>query len=195
MIIDPLSKLFSGDFSMVTVNEYEEEHEITRNFKLPTLFPVSQPIIPEKERADNKIQLTPLAFTDIDSWAETEYKKEKFEFNPENDIQGPIPVAVAIDYKSDKRKSGSGRMVIIGDSDFISNSFLRFSGNRDFFLNIINWLAQEEELISIRPKATKIPTIHITQRVGTFFFYSTMVALPIIILIIGGFIFFKRRYS
>ena len=41
---------------------------------------------------------------------------------------------------------------MIGSSRWIDNSFLRFNGNRDLFLNVLNWLSSDEDLISIRPK-------------------------------------------
>ena len=44
------------------------------------------------------------------------------------------------------------RIVVIGDSDFASNGILGVQGNRDFFLNSVNWLAQQENLIAIRPR-------------------------------------------
>ena len=43
-------------------------------------------------------------------------------------------------------------MAAFGDSDFASNGFLGFQGNRDFLLNTVAWLAQDVDLISIRPK-------------------------------------------
>ena len=43
-------------------------------------------------------------------------------------------------------------MVVIGDSDFAANSVLGVQGNRDLFLNTVNWLAQQENLIAIRPR-------------------------------------------
>ena len=41
---------------------------------------------------------------------------------------------------------------MIGDSDFAANGFLGFGGNRDLFLNVVNWLAGQESLISVRPR-------------------------------------------
>ena len=43
-------------------------------------------------------------------------------------------------------------MAAIGDSDFIANAYLGVEGNRDLFMNTVNWLAQQENLIAIRPK-------------------------------------------
>jgi ABC-type uncharacterized transport system involved in gliding motility auxiliary subunit len=42
--------------------------------------------------------------------------------------------------------------VVVGNSAFVSNGFFRLSGNKDFALNAVSWVAHEEAKISIRPK-------------------------------------------
>ena len=44
------------------------------------------------------------------------------------------------------------RLAVIGDSDFATNGIVGIQGNRDLFLNTISWLAQQENLIAIRPR-------------------------------------------
>lgn len=44
------------------------------------------------------------------------------------------------------------RLVVIGDSDFAANGSVGFGGNRDLFMNALNWLAGAESLISVRPR-------------------------------------------
>ena len=48
------------------------------------------------------------------------------------------------------------RVVVVGDSDFASNGVLGIQGNRDLFMNMVGWLSQQENLISIRPKEAAI---------------------------------------
>ena len=43
------------------------------------------------------------------------------------------------------------RLVVVGDSDFARNRAIGIQGNREIFLNMANWLAQQEDLIAIRP--------------------------------------------
>ena len=54
--------------------------------------------------------------------------------------------------KPDAAASPETRIVAIGDSDFASNGWLGIPGNRDLFMNSVNWLAQQENMISIRPR-------------------------------------------
>jgi ABC-type uncharacterized transport system involved in gliding motility auxiliary subunit len=43
-------------------------------------------------------------------------------------------------------------VVAFGDADFASNQLLSFEGNQDFFLNTVAWLAEDADLISVRPR-------------------------------------------
>jgi ABC-type uncharacterized transport system involved in gliding motility auxiliary subunit len=54
---------------------------------------------------------------------------------------------------SEKKKPSEGRAVVVGDSDFIINSLAGAPvGNRDLFLNMVNWVAEDEDLMAIRPR-------------------------------------------
>jgi ABC-type uncharacterized transport system involved in gliding motility auxiliary subunit len=77
-------------------------------------------------------------------------------------------------------------VVVFGDSDFAVNSNLRLSGNRDLILNAINWLAEEEDLISIRPVDELQQPVLLTATQGRFVFWIPVVALPALVLLIGG---------
>ncbi len=196
IVVDPLSKLFGADISMAVITDYQEAHEITGDFDFPTLFPVARSVIPG-EKIKEGLRVTPLAFTNPKSWAETNFKADKPQYDEKEDLKGPFSLATAVSLAKPKNKNmkeRSPRMVVVGDSDFASNSFLRFSGNKDMFLNMINWLAQEENLISVRrPKAAKIGTIHINQKEGNAYFYISVVAIPLIVFFSGTFVWFRRR--
>ena len=58
--------------------------------------------------------------------------------------------------------------MVIGDSDFASNQYFNFSGNGDFFLNTASFLAEEENLISIRPKERKSNPVSLTRSQGMY---------------------------
>ncbi|MBP6909719.1 MAG: hypothetical protein KBC18_04735, partial [Candidatus Saccharicenans sp.] len=85
------------------------------------------------------------------------------------------------------------RLAVFGDSDFITNKYYSFSGNGNFFLNTVNWLTQEEDLISIQPR-TQIPrTIQLTPGGGRLLMFVSIILLPAIVLFIGLGVWLKRR--
>ena len=98
------------------------------------------------------------------------------------DIPGPISIAVSVavaasqnieeevpsDVAQTQDEDGEDtpsetRLVVFGDSDFASNGYLGIQGNADLLLNTVNWLAEQENLISIRPRAPEDRRITLTQ--------------------------------
>ena len=84
-------------------------------------------------------------------------------------------------------------LLVVGDSDFANNRYTSFSGNGDFFLNTISWLAEEENLISIRPKERKSTPIQMTQSRGNMIFILGVLVFPGLIATIGIRSWWRRR--
>lgn len=84
-------------------------------------------------------------------------------------------------------------LLVIGDSDFSNNRYTNFSGNGDFFLNAVSWLAEEEQLISIRPKERKNTPIQMTQSIGSTIFIMGIIVFPGLIAAMGIRIWWRRR--
>ena len=126
-----------------------------------------------------KLARMKIAKSSPNSWSERELDQQEVAFNKDKDIQGPVSIAAVatIKYKdkeetpSDVEKEGEeslqpdediaedtlkpdGRLAVFGDSDFAANTYFNFSGNGNFFLNTLNWLTEEEDLISIQPKTS-----------------------------------------
>lgn len=86
-----------------------------------------------------------------------------------------------------------GRIAVFGDSDFASNTYYNLSGNGNFFLNTVNWLTEEADLISIQPKTSSPRTIHLTPSQGRMIFFVSLIILPLVVLITGISIWVRRR--
>jgi ABC-type uncharacterized transport system involved in gliding motility auxiliary subunit len=82
--------------------------------------------------------------------------------------------------------------VVIGDSDFASNAYQRSAANADLFVNSINWLAQEEDLISIRPKSQTDRKVELTPAANNILFWLTLL-MPLAVIGAGIQIWWKRR--
>ena len=109
-----------------------------------------------------------------------------------NDKKGPFTLGAAGTYTTGK-EGVTGRFVVVGSSGFVANGFISFNGNRDLFLNMLNWLSSDEDLISIRPKQPTDSQLNMNQRQVNVMFYSSVFGLPILILLIGGSVWWKRR--
>ena len=210
VVIDPMSKMFGGDFASPIVSQYMV-HDITKDFALPTIFPVLRSVVAKQKEG---IEVSELLQTGETSWAETDFGGEKVQFDEGVDQSGPITIAVIASKITASRENpipgkdekGVDRMgakknmpvkksnlVVLGDSDFADNTYFNFSGNGDFFLNTTSWLVEEESLISIRPKERKDTPIHLTNDWGTALFFSWTILFPGIIVLAGVRKWWTRR--
>jgi ABC-type uncharacterized transport system involved in gliding motility auxiliary subunit len=84
--------------------------------------------------------------------------------------------------------------VVVGSSNFIGNQILSAPvGNRDLALNMVNWLTSDEDLISIRPKEPEDRRLHITGSAVRVLFLTSVVFLPLIVIVSGFSVWWKRR--
>ncbi len=91
------------------------------------------------------------------------------------------------------KEGGGGRFVVVGSSSWVANTYLRLAGNRDLFLNMMNWLSADEDLISIRPKEPEDRRLTMTRSQMALAFYSSVLAIPLLILAAGLSVWWKRR--
>jgi ABC-type uncharacterized transport system involved in gliding motility auxiliary subunit len=118
------------------------------------------------------------------------------QFEPSEDIKGPVDIAVAsvmLSPPDSSSRAPESRVVVFGDSDFAGNSNLRLSGNRDLLLNTVNWLAEAEDMISIRPADDLQQPVLLTATQGRFVFWIPVVALPALVLLAGAVILTWRK--
>ncbi|HEV3486025.1 MAG TPA: hypothetical protein VG106_11495, partial [Vicinamibacterales bacterium] len=150
----------------------------------------------------------PLVQTSANSWAETDIKRltttgQVARELDKGDQAGPVTLAVAVsapaekppaqtDPKADTPKPET-RIAVFGDSDFATNGFLGIRGNRDLFLNTVSWLAQQENLIAIRPKDPEDRRITLTRDQHTRIFWLTIFIIPGLILFAGIQTWWRRR--
>ncbi len=95
--------------------------------------------------------------------------------------------------KQEDQKKNEGRFVVVGSSGWVANNMLHFNGNRDLALNMINWLSSDEDLISIRPKEPEDRRLSLTRQQMSRIFYTSVVGLPLIILLAGISVWWRRR--
>ena len=190
IVIDPMSKLFGGDFAAPVVNQYTA-HEITSDFVLATIFPTIRSV---QEVPVSGITTTEILKTGVNSWAESDFSSGTVNYDEDKDTKGPISVSVIAIKNPDKNRPAlKSKLLVVGDADFANNRYTNFSGNGDFFLNAVSWLAEEEQLISIRPRERKNTPIQMTQSLGNTIFIMGIIIFPGLIAAIGVRIWWRRR--
>src|SRR6185295_2669039 len=86
-----------------------------------------------------------------------------------------------------------GRAVVFGDSDFASNALLGFQGNQDLFLNTVAWLAQDPDLISIRPKEPEDQRMFLSSQQVSNVRWVALLLIPGAFVVMGISTWWKRR--
>ena len=114
----------------------------------------------------------------------------------DSDTVGPAVVAAAFEGSPGVtaptgEKPGAG--VVICDSDLLSNRMISQVGNADFGLNTIAWLAGKQEQISIRPKHRGMSQLTLTEDQMINIFYGTVLIFPEALLLVGLFVWWRRR--
>ena len=192
IVVDERDRLGQGSPTALLIRTFTG-HEITEDFTVPVLLPVSRFLDFDPE-AGKDWEFVSLAQTSPESWAETNLAENTPDLNPEEDIKGPFTIAGALSPQTpSEHSSRNPAIVIVGNSAFASNGYLNYPGNTDFFLNIIAWLADEGQLVSITPKEPAFrPFVPNPSQEQALLFFQVLF-LPSLTLFIGFSIWRKRR--
>ena len=163
-------------------------HAITEKFEgTMSFFPMSRSV---ETTTGSGAVTTDLMKTSAESWAETEITAGQVAFDEGKDKKGPITLGVAATRSEGEAEA---RLVVIGDSDFAANQYFDVQRNGDLFMNSINWLAKDEDLISIRPKNVADRRVTMTEADQNQLFWIALVLMPIATIGSGVYIWWKRR--
>jgi ABC-type uncharacterized transport system involved in gliding motility auxiliary subunit len=186
-------------------------HPITANFRVITAFPTARSVRPSATGATGRSPQTFLE-SSAASWAESDIqailKEQEVRMDPDKDLQGPVSLGAALAVPAQNPPpapdAGEGadaadppqletRVAVMGDSDFAANNYLGIQGNRDLFLNVVNWLAQQENLISIRPRDPEDRRLTLTARQQNVIMLTAIAFVPLLIFGAGIAAWMRRR--
>jgi ABC-type uncharacterized transport system involved in gliding motility auxiliary subunit len=188
-------RLMGAGPSIPLVLSYEG-HKITDRFRAMTFFPLARSVEPAKD-AVSGVTVEPLLKTNPNSWGETNLKTPEATFDENSDVKGPLTLGVAaskeVKAASDQGPATKGRIVVVGDSDFAVNAYFAAQGNGNLFLNMVSWLSEDEDLISIRPKAPEDRRVILSQSQQSMLRLVTVFLLPGAVLVAGIVVWTRRR--
>ncbi|MBI2867685.1 MAG: GldG family protein [Chloroflexi bacterium] len=209
MAVDTLSSLIGDPRSPVveSKSQFSDVSPITQPLAA-ALFTQAAGLQRNHSRERSYIQVQPLLATSAlpFSWQETDPDVNSFDLRsdspgpialgmvveataPLDEPEGAIPLSQAL---GDPSKNVA-KLVVIGDSDFLSNRFYTFRNNSDLFLNSVNWLAEDVNLISIRPKTIPFRLLIVNQREWNFIRFASWLLLPFAVVVVGGIVWWRRR--
>jgi ABC-type uncharacterized transport system involved in gliding motility auxiliary subunit len=191
--VSGIGRLFGTDELMPLGLQYEE-HLITKDMaNTATLFPYATAV---QTSAGFKpgAAFNLIAKTSPNSWATKDVGSREVTFEEGRDLEGPIALAGAGTFKDPVAPMApETRFVVAGSQDIASNSFLAFGGNRDLFLNMVNWLSSDEDLIAVRPRDPEERPVDLSPTQLRMVFYLTFVVIPLAVVVSGFGVWWKRR--
>ena len=167
-------------------------HAITRNFNLITAFPLARPLIWNESPEWQHHVLVEVAAR---GWVSRSTSARNFQakqpaFNKQQDTPGPVIIAIALQRNINEREQ---RIVVVGNGAFLANSYAGNGGNVDLGINMVNWLAGEEHLITLQPRAAKDSSLILSKTELNVISISFLLALPLVLMSVGIRIWRKRR--
>lgn len=174
-----------------------ESHDITspmrtNNMQVLTVGAQGVEILDVKKRT---LEVQPLLTTSDNSWGKVDLTFKSIQ-KEEGDISGPFNIAVSINDKIWNEKTAEyegAKLVVMGDAEFLNPQFASI-GNADFVLNTLNWLKDEHESISIRPKSIVSKYLNINTFQILLFSGIVVILIPLIILGSGFVVWLRRRH-
>jgi ABC-type uncharacterized transport system involved in gliding motility auxiliary subunit len=181
-----IGQIFNLGPEVPLVTSYESHAIVNQMKDTATAFPLSRSL---DVKNGDKTTVEKLFQTGENSYATTDLKSGSIRIDPKKDRKGPLTLGAAGKYNGQPE----GRFVVVGSSLWAANSFIRFNGNRDLLLNMMNWLTADEDLISIRPKAPEDRPLNISgQKLNTVFWLSVVI-FPLAVVGFGMATWWKRR--
>lgn len=160
-------------------------HAVTDGFNLVTVFPQARQVgvIENDEwRTRPLVEVAPRGCVKAG--------KPEGPCDPKRDVAGPITVATAFERMVGDRQQ---RAVVVGNGSFLSNTFIGNGGNRALGVNMVNWLAGDDNLITIQPRSAADSRVDLEQPALYLIAFSFLLALPLAFIITGTVIWWRRR--
>ena len=187
--MNPIGQVLGAGPEVALVMHYDS-HAIVNEMKgTATGFPISRSL--ETKNGD-KTSVTKLFDASEGSIATSKLDDPNINPSDPKNKKGPLTLAAAGTYTTGKDNS-QGRFVVIGSSEWATNGYLGFQGNRDFALNAMNWLSSDEDLISIRPKEPEDRRIMMTEAQKHRMIITSQFLFPLAVLVVGISVWWKRR--
>jgi ABC-type uncharacterized transport system involved in gliding motility auxiliary subunit len=200
VVVDATTQAFGiNDPSFALVTTYPN-HEVTREFNSVTVFPEAAAL---EIRADPHWSATPILSTLSRSWTELGELQGEIQFDANTDERaGPLDIGVALTAAEPAAEAAEPpdappheqRVIVTGDGDFLSNTYLGNAGNLDLGLNMVHWLSHDDAFIDIRVKAAPDTALELGRIAQAVIGLGSLIGLPLLLLTSGLVIWLRRRH-
>lgn len=191
-IVDPVTQAIGIDNPAITVVTQYPAYPLFAGFNLATLFPFATPI---HERPPPGWTGQRLLITDDKAWGETGAMSGNVGYDEGVDFPGPLPLAVELSrsYQAPGATPRPQRVMVIGDGDFLSNSYLGNQGNQDLGIRLAEWLAANDTMIGIESRTAADVSLDLKPWQSAVIAIGFLCVLPAAFALNGILIWWRRR--
>lgn len=185
IVIDPAAQNMNAPLNW-TLGAGYPPHTVTRNFDLITVFPDARALsIDESDDWETHTLVEGAG----QGWVSDHGIAKRMDKN--RDIPGPANLAVTLQRTVNDREQ---RIIVVGSGAFLANVYSGNGGNLDFGINMVNWLADEERLITVQPHAAKDGQIALSKNQLSVLSVSFLVLLPLLLVAMGALQWWRRKH-
>ena len=196
-VIDTAGRLIGLDDPTIVIETagLYPPHPATEGFTYTTLFPTVAALVAD---AQPPWRMQPILTTGDRTWLETGKLEGEVSFDEKQDVKGPLNIGLTLEREleqaqGDKAEPHTQRIIIIGDGDFLSNSYVGNSGNQELGIRLINWLSNDDDFITIPARTVSDTQLELTPVTAGIIGLGFLIALPLLLLGTGAFIWWRRR--
>ncbi len=196
IVLDPARTLTGRE---VFVSAYTT-HPVTKKLSTTAaIFHLPRSVEPDatQSASADRPNVTPLALSSETSWSESQPDQSPAQYDKgTDDILGQISLAVAVEKGATTGRLDMQirptRMIVFGDSGFVSNGGLT-GGDTSLFMSSLNWLLDREQLMAIAPKAVEDTRLKLTRDDIRTLFWSAVLGIPLLAAFPGLVLWIRRR--
>jgi ABC-type uncharacterized transport system involved in gliding motility auxiliary subunit len=196
-IVDATTQLFGIDNPAFALIPDYPMHPITREMTSLTLYPQASAL---DVSAPQEWQAEPLLTTLDRAWTEIGPISGTIRFDEDSDERmGPLDIGFVFSRMKNKKDSGDGennaeqRVIVIGDSDFLSNAYLGNGGNVELGLNLFNWLNHDDQFITVTARTASDVNLELGKTAQIIIGFGFLFGMPLLLLGSGVVIWWRRR--
>ncbi len=192
VVVDPEARLYGGELLTMQIPFERGDHPILGPLDAPPVFSLTRSVgvLPDDAGATNAVSFL---HTSPASWATTDtsvLRTGSPAFVAGRDRSGPVTVGLEVAFRTLTPPGADpqqGRLIVYGNAEFASNFFIEYLGNKDLFVNTINWLARDLQAISHRPRRQElgIAQFYVSNEQGNAIFWGTAVVEPALFAALG----------
>lgn len=201
IVVDPENTLRGSDVHIRRYNTHPISMEMNSIVQFILPRSVMAKVDDSESTSEDHPTAVPLFFISEKGWSETQVDEPTAKYDEGtgdimNTPENPISLGVAVERGASETlldvQIRPSRMVVFGDSDFVSNGSM-VGGNEDLFMSSLNWLLEREELMAIAPKPIEEVKLSLSRKELRGLFWINVAGVPAVAMVFGLLVWTRRR--